>query len=486
MGFKEDADFGRYLSMGAIATDAVRTDLKRYGHNIVELERFAMSNKVWQTRVKRMRLPDLLCTNCGLRVESRGKSELGIIVSHSQSDNRGWEGGMRENDLFAFLRVSPLEGSFKASPPIYFTMRDLRAAREIARESARKAFSEGAEVTLEWNSWVPKNSGTLVGIDDREYLLCEWDNGGSYTYWQWREWEERHTYIRPGDRFVGGETMVAGTVPAAESPTCAGDWDLETALSDPDVGERYAGVKAAGILQRSDLFARIALIAHDEEDWRLRLEAAASLARMDPGQMRPIVAAATDPDRDEAERIEAVFVLSEIPTDEAAEALATIASDRDGPSELRAAAVWSLARGVRPKPELVLQFAADSDDLVALHSIVGLPDLPDSLIPGLVKWLEGDDRQAAAAAQILRRHTAVAALLTSVQGGGRARLWALRALGDLPPAVVRSSGKSLLTAEIERDLEPIWIGLQDWLRTNGADGLAALDVQTIRFDPLLD
>lgn len=30
MGFKEDADFARFVSMGAVATDAVRTDLKQW------------------------------------------------------------------------------------------------------------------------------------------------------------------------------------------------------------------------------------------------------------------------------------------------------------------------------------------------------------------------------------------------------------------------------------------------------------------------
>jgi len=44
----------------------------------------------------------------------------------------------------------------------------------------------------------------------------------------------------------------------------------------------------------------------------------------------------------------------------------------------------------------------------------------------------------------------------------------------------------MLTEEVERDLEPIWIGREDWLRTSGADELDALDIQTVQFNPLLD
>jgi HEAT repeat protein len=486
MGFKEDADFARYVSMGAVAANAVRADLKLHGHDAIELERFAMSNKVWQTKVKRMRLPDLVCTKCGLRIESRGKSQLGIIVSHSQTDNRGWEGGMRGRDLFAFLRVSAAEGAHYASAPVYFRMRDMGATLADTNEGIRKAASDGSEITLIWKSWVPRRSGVLVGTDTDGRLICKWDDGTSYAYWQWRNWPSRQAYIRPGDRIIADETMVAGIVDPPETLECAGGWDLHAAISDPDPGERYAAVKAAGVLNRSDLIAEITHITRDEDDWRLRLEAAASLARLDPERVSPIIAAAADPANSDAQRIEAVFVLSEIPTEEAAEALAEIAAEDRAPQELRAAAVWNLARGVHPRPDLVLPYIADADDLVALHAIAGLPDLPEFLVPELIRWLSDDNRHAAAAAQVLLRHTAVQPLLTAVHNGGHGRLWALRALGDLHPALVRERGGHLLTEDVERYLEPVWIGREDWLRTSGADGLDALDVQKVRFNPLID
>jgi hypothetical protein len=133
---------------------------------------------------------------------------------------------------------------------------------------------------------------------------------------------------------------------------------------------------------------------------------------------------------------------------------------------------------------LVLPYTVDDDEIVALHAIAGIPSLPDELIPGLLDWLRQDDVHAATAAQLLLRHKAVKPLLEALHEGGRPRLWALRALGDLSPDLVRSLGGEQLTPEIECALEPIWIGRQDWLRGAGAEGLAALDVQKVRYNPL--
>ena len=488
MGFKSNDMFVRYTTIGAEAANAVRADLKLHGHEVMELERFAMSNKVWQTKPKRMRVPDLVCTKCGLRVESRGKStKLGIIASQSETDDRGWEGGMRERDLFAFVYVNIDETPRHIGVPAYFRMQDMRDMLNKKGEGSRKAPSEGSEMYQVWTSFVPKWSGVLVGTDDEGRLICKRDDGAKSTYRHWLDWPARHTYIQPGDQIVAGETIVAGIVPPPDTLECPGGWDLLAALSDADTDERYAAVRAAGVLTRTDLAAEIARIAEDTNNTRrLRLEAAASIARMDPRQVKPIIEVAADPENPEW-RMEAVFVLSEIPTDEAAVALAEIAvNDGERPGELRAAAVWGLCRGVHPRPDLALPYAADAENIVALHSIIGLPELPASLVPILTEWLGGDDRHAAAAAQLLLRHKAVQPLLSAVNSGGRRRLWAMRALGDLPSALVRERGGHLLTEEVERALEPLWIGGEDWLRTSEANDLNELDIQTIRFNPLLD
>lgn len=491
MGFKEEADFARFLSMGVVATDAVRSHLRdTHGHKVIELERFAMANKLWQTKVKRLRLPDLLCVRCGRRVESRGKSQFGIVLSHS--DGRPWDaGGTRDDDLFAFIRVVVEGDDPHTSTPAYFRTDAIRAVAEHAKESGRKATSEGSEVTLTWKTWVPATSGTVLEIDGDGRIVYQRVAGGTARYYHWRDWPVRHLYVPPGDAFIADETMVAGIVEPPGTMSCPGaTWDISHAMEAGDATDRYAAIRAAGVLGLHHLREQLETIAGDpQEDWRIRLEASASLSRLDPQAWTNTIAAqAVDENAPSEHRIEAVFVLAEIPTDAAGDALANVAALGGGrDAELRAAAVWGIAQGTRPRPELVLPFTVDEDNFVALHAIAGLDDLPDELLPTVRGWItELDDRRAAVAAQLLMRHLKVPTLIEVSLDEGTGRLWALRALGDLPPEIVRDLGAEHLTPDLERALEPIWIAQRDWLRQGeGAEGLDSLGIQKVRFDPLL-
>lgn len=411
MGFKEDADFARFVSMGAVGTAAVASHLReRHGHQPIELERYAMANKVWQTKVKRLRLPDLVCVRCGRRVESRAKSKLGIILSHSDVPGRQWDaGGMREGDLYAFVRTDLSQFPPHAGAPIFFTTAALHATVGTARRSAPKAASEGSEVTLTWPCWVPRRNGTFVKVDDEKRIVCEWDDGGGLKYWQWRRWPEpRFTYRAPGDVLRAHETMVAGVVEPAGGLACPGDiWDLSGALTADDDVERYAAVKAAGVAGREDLEPLLRAIAADSgEDWRIRMEALATLARFAPDAWTEKVSeVALDPGKPAEQRMEAVFVLSEIPTGTAGKALAEVAAATEvAPMEIRAAAAWGLGQGVSPRPALLLPLTLDDERFVALHAIAAIEVLPDESIPTLLGWLtEADGRRAPVAAQLLQR-----------------------------------------------------------------------------------
>jgi hypothetical protein len=491
MGFKEDADFARFVSMGAVGTAAVARHLREeHGHQPIELERYAMANKVWQTKVKRLRLPDLVCVRCGLRVESRAKSNLGLILSHSDTPGREWDaGGMRDGDLYAFLRADLSEFPPWAGTPTYFTTSSLRAAVGRARRSAPKAASEGSEVMLTWPSWVPARSGRLLEVDDDGRIVCEWDEGTTYRYWQWRRWgDPRYVYLDPGNPIDADETLVAGVVAPAANLHCAGDsWAAGLDLASPQTTDQYVAIKAAGATARVDLRPQLAAIAEDEHaDWRIRVEALASLARLEPEEWTGRISAlALDADATPEQHMESVFVLSEIPTEDASEALAAIATSEAAPSEVRAAAAWGLGQGAAPRPDLVLPATLDTDPFVALHAITAIEDLPDELIPTLVGWMaEADDHRGAIAAQLLQRHKRVPALLDATDVNASARLWALRALGDLAPPIVRLQAGERLTPDLQQILAPMWHGQTDWLRTTAQDGLEALDVQKVRFDPV--
>jgi len=88
--------------MGAIGNRKVASLLRGGGFKIIELERYSTSNKLWATKIKRLRVPDLLCLHSGIRIESRAKGVLKVTMSHS--DNRVWDMGLRDDDLVAFIK----------------------------------------------------------------------------------------------------------------------------------------------------------------------------------------------------------------------------------------------------------------------------------------------------------------------------------------------------------------------------------------------
>src|SRR6266852_5893227 len=99
MGFKTDTSFLRFLSMGAIGVRQTMKQLRARRFEPIELERYCGSNKIWMTKVKRLRLPDVLCVRTGLRLEVRAKSDLKIRMSDAPGNpDRRWDVGMRDED----------------------------------------------------------------------------------------------------------------------------------------------------------------------------------------------------------------------------------------------------------------------------------------------------------------------------------------------------------------------------------------------------
>ena len=104
MAFKTDRSFLRFLTMGAIGVRETARTLRDEGFKPIELERYCTSNKIWMTKVKRLRLPDLLCVRTGVRFEVRAKSALKVRMSDAPANpDRRWDVGLRDNDLVAFI-----------------------------------------------------------------------------------------------------------------------------------------------------------------------------------------------------------------------------------------------------------------------------------------------------------------------------------------------------------------------------------------------
>ena len=103
--YKTDESFLEKLAIGAVGTKKVIYDLESQGHKPIELERGSTGYKIWKSiKIKRVRVPDILCVNSGIRVESRAKTKLIITMSHSTADEtRGWDFGLKDEDYVALV-----------------------------------------------------------------------------------------------------------------------------------------------------------------------------------------------------------------------------------------------------------------------------------------------------------------------------------------------------------------------------------------------
>lgn len=172
--FKTDESFLEKISIGAIGTKKVFQNLKNQGHFPIELERGSTSFKIWkEIKIKRVRVPDILCINCGTRIESRAKTKLEMSMSHSFStQERGWDFGLKDDDFVALVKCVK-----SGDRPIDWHAYDL--VQYLPVSSLRRAFNEGKvtsekpkgategfEVRLTWPSAVASSEGVISNITD--------------------------------------------------------------------------------------------------------------------------------------------------------------------------------------------------------------------------------------------------------------------------------------------------------------------------------
>ncbi len=488
MAFKQDEDFLRFITMGAAGSAAVSHHLREaHGHATIELERYAMANKIWATKIKRLRLADLVCLACGRRIEARAKSDLKVRMSHSDAVGREWDAGLRDDDLCAFVRWADQAVS---GPPVYFTVGDMRATAKYAKFGTRKAASEGAERDMTWPMQRAARDGIVESLDLFDARVTLLPFAGRRQRLSMPDGIPTSVYVHTGDQVHGGQTFVMGCLDKPKALGCPGEaWDIEADLHDPDASTRYAAVKAVGARGDSTLTNELLDIAADErEDSRIRLEAWASLARLDSATYTShIRARAQEPhsrDRPLAIAMEAIFILSELSTSEAAAALESLAADRGLDSEARCAAVWGLGVAGFDDPSRVFAFITDEDDSVALHALASIRHLSAELLDATADLLDGSARDAATAAALLARQGDAGArvLLSRAANGGPAATWAVAALGELGEQDVRAAASAPLAPELERMLAPMWAARGSWLSRQAIDTpLRFLERQTIRY-----
>lgn len=458
MGFKADASFLRYLTMGAIGVRQVMNQLQAAGFAPIELERYCGSNKIWATKVKRLRLPDLLCTKTGLRVEVRAKSDLKVRMSDAPANpERTWDAGLRDDDLVGFIACFELADDLvaPADKATFFTVESLRLSMPSSKLGPPKSASEGAERDRTWPVIVPTRNGrvTLVG-NDRISVEMESDPGTSRK--QSYNLKGKSPYVIEGEYFTAGVSILAGSPASVASLSAFKDrsYDAVSALKSPITVDRYAAIKA--IPKRPELHQiagpEIEKLISAEHDQRVALEAAGSAVALNlPVGLDYIAHTIKNSERGDL-KMEAVFILTELGGKAAEEQLTSIARDESlNGSELRQAAVWGLGKsGLRSYSGLV-QFIDDESDDVALHAIVAFghatpaPDI-DALI---TKLRNGNSRTASAASAALafiESDAVLTALAAESTKPGKGYEWILATLGRLDPHRVEAlfSGQPIL------------------------------------------
>lgn len=453
MAFKTDESFLEKLTMGAAGSRAVAAALNAHGHQMAELERYTTANKIWARKVKRLRLPDLFCVQCGLRVEARAKSKLEIKLSDSPTvPGREWDANLRDEDLVGLVKCYVNDGKVEAASHVeFFSIGALRAAEDRSVLGPPKSASEGAERDRTWPANTPPRSGRVFEVEPNR-VRVEWDEGGRYSY-QLTE-AKPHSYVDVEEAFLGLEQFIVGSVEAPVGFECPGAaWSPTEDLDSEEPTNRYAAVKALGLAGDADAMDTLRAIRDSEtEDIRIRVEAIGALGRLgDPDAVARLAQIAASDEHPEGMPMEAVFILSELAAESAADALVEIAASTNLDEEVRAAAVWGLGATGHNDPRRLLQFIGDPNDYIAVHAVVAAgSNLNSEICEAAGELLWGESRQAAAAARLLAgQGEAGARALAEVanQETGAERIWALRGLGlagreavaavDLPQDTIR-------------------------------------------------
>ena len=285
MGFKADTSFLRFLSMGALGVRQTMKQLAGMGLKPIELERYCASNKIWATKVKRLRLPDVLCVNTGLRVEVRAKSDLKIRMSDAPANpERTWDAGQRDDDVVALIAIGEDDEGHQrpADEAVFFGVRELRASVDQSKLGPPKSASEGAERDRTWPSITPSCDGIVQSVTADKLVVTMNSEGRdrrqTYTL------NGKHTYVSPGDRFKGEVSILAGAPEAMVDvfSFLKRRYDPIADLRATNAVDRYAAVKS--LPHREDLragaVAALEALLKAEKEERVALEAAGASARL--------------------------------------------------------------------------------------------------------------------------------------------------------------------------------------------------------------
>lgn len=350
--FKSDVSFLEKISMGAVGTQRVFTHLREQGHDPLELERGSMSFKIWKNiKIKRIRMPDILCVACGRRVESRAKSTFEISMSHSFSDpERGWDYGLQDEDFVALVickRTGDKPIDWQADELVqYISVQDLRAAYgdNLILLEKTKGAEEGFETRVKWPAVIAKSVGVVDVVTSERIQYRRRSDNRIITHSLSKQGIRLQPLVHE-EETISQNQVLASVIPVVRQFPCSREADQEyyiQRLSSSSLSERYTAAKALSTFQ-SNLTSKALSnkIGESHEHIYVKLEAAVSLARHDEEQGWHFLTRCLSDDYLQ-NRLEAIIALGEIPVNRSCQLLSSVLIDERQHPEIRAGAAWAL------------------------------------------------------------------------------------------------------------------------------------------------
>lgn len=363
LNLKNDDSFLRKLVVGAEGTNETMRRLEEMGFHPIELERGSTGYKIWKKiKIKRVRVPDILCLKTGLRFESRGKTKPEISMSHSpKKKDRAWDYDMRDDDwisitVFQQNPDSPID--VKRDSPVHFVrVKDLRKAvkKKQVEESKPKGVEEGSEIRYIWTSAVANAPSTVECVDQSKIILRSTETGKTQRIVLQRKKGGNSfvlkSQVKQGDS-VDANQIIASVVPVLlelPSSTACRKHNFLNELESQSLSGQYAAAKALrhvgySVKEKTALKRRV---EDDRNNIYVRLESAAALAKHGHQEGWSFIESnllvsnlAVTPET----QLETIIVLSELDGTKSEKLLTDILCDENRDEELRAGAAWGLGR----------------------------------------------------------------------------------------------------------------------------------------------
>ena len=350
--YKSDVSFLEKISLGAVGTRKVFEDLTAQGHSPIELERGSMSFKIWkQIKIKRVRVPDILCINCDKRVESRAKTNLEITMSHSISTpERGWDFGLEDDDYIALVKCvkgGERPTDWVAEEPVqYVEVGSMSATydKNLAFAEKPKGATEGFEIRVTWPSSLASDHGEVTLVNSQKIQYRGSTSGRIVTLLLSKRGATLEPMVTVGET-VRKNQIVASVVPVVQRFNCGKTTSTEYYLGMLDstsLSDRYVSAKALAHFPSdaaADALAKT--VRNEREHIYVRLEAASSLLKMGHIEYLSFFKGLLS-DQYLENRLECVIVLGEIDSDKSCDLLIGTLLDSNQHPEIRAGAAWSL------------------------------------------------------------------------------------------------------------------------------------------------